>query len=159
VRDYRVAIRTGLVDEIADVGEDGVVQIDTQELSTEWGSEVLFEILQHIGRQIGLPTEQAQQGSAIGWTLVVAWQAASWADCQREGDRSRAWLEMVNGPGNEIHSHAGILTPDCGRLNGTEELFAEPNGGKGTIVEFRPLCKNLIIVDFEKARELLRTLN
>lgn len=44
MRDYPGAIRR-LVDEIADVGEDGVVQIDAQELGAERGSEVLFEIL------------------------------------------------------------------------------------------------------------------
>jgi hypothetical protein len=133
-----------LVDEIADVGEDGIVQVDAQEFGAEWGSEVLFEVLQHIGGQIGLPPEQSQQGGAVGWALVVAWQTASWADCQREGDCSRAGLELFCRPGDEIHSHAGIVTPLCGRLNGTDGLFGGPIGGIGRIIEIRPLRKNAV---------------
>jgi len=90
-----------------------------------------------------LPTEQPQECGAVGGAFVVARQTASGADGQRKWDRSRAWLEMVDGPGDEIHSHAGIVTPLCGRLNGTEELFGEPIGGKGRIVEIRPLRKSV----------------
>lgn len=61
-----------LVDEVPNFREYTVTQFHTHQACTEWGVQVLFKTLQHVGRQIRLLPKHFQQRQAIGRVLVVA---------------------------------------------------------------------------------------
>lgn len=64
--------RGHLVDEVADIRQDALTQVHTQQACTERRFQFFFKVLEHKRGQIGLPPKQAQQRRAIGWEFVVA---------------------------------------------------------------------------------------
>jgi len=66
-----------LVDEIANLGEDGVAQFDAEETGADGRAEVSFESQQNGRGQICLLAKQAEQSCAVGGKFVVTRQSAS----------------------------------------------------------------------------------
>ena len=98
-----------LVDEVADLCEDGVAQFDAEKPGAGGVVEVAFEALQDGGGQVGLLAKHAEQGCAVGGELVITRKAAGRLDGERKGDAACAGLWRAEGGGNQVDSHAGIL--------------------------------------------------
>jgi hypothetical protein len=95
-----------LIDEVANISEDTITQIHTEQPRAQSGTKFLLKSLKDGRREVGLFPEQLQQGRAVGWVFIVAWQPASGPDRQREGNRTHARIDAIGRLSNEIDSHA-----------------------------------------------------
>ena len=94
-----------LVDEVADVGEDAVVEVHAKEFGVRGGVEISFEALENGAGEVGRLMQHAQQRGAIGGVGVITREATCGADGERNRNGSCAGAVRSGGLGDEVDSH------------------------------------------------------
>jgi len=110
------ATTQGLVDKIADVGEDSLTQVHTQQSRVERAAKLGLKTFEDVTWKIGLLPKQAQQHRAIHCALVVTGYPTRRADgeCKRDSYSGCGGTGRSRG---EVDSHAGILSLICASHN------------------------------------------
>ena len=108
-----------LVYEVADLGKDAVAEFHAEKSRAERGAQALFKTFEDRSRQVRLLPKHLQQGSAIGWILVVAGQTACRADRERDGNGACRGIAPIGRLSDQVDSHSEILRLAGKSLNGT----------------------------------------